>query len=87
MLNSLQRPVLEVVFDYIIQNKDRFYVIKKNQLLVYIRREREIRKSYVIYMLEIGFTLPNRRDKLMILLPKIYVTEGIGEYSIFKFEY
>lgn len=66
LLNTLQRLVIEEIFDHIIQNKDRLYITREDQLLLYVRGERGIGKNCVIYGLEMGFTLLNRRNELII---------------------
>lgn len=45
-----------------------------------MKREGRVRKSRVIYVLEIGFTLLNKKNRLIILaMPTGCTTEGIGK--------
>lgn len=68
MLNTLQRLIVKDVFDYMIQNKGRFFVIKENQLLLYINGKKEIGKNCLIYALKIGFIFLNKKNKFIILV-------------------
>ena len=65
-LNTLQHRVIERVLDHIIQIQGRFCVTREDQLLLYIRREEGVGKSYVIHALGMGFTLLDRRNGLML---------------------
>lgn len=45
-----------------------------------MKREGRVRKSRVIHLLEIGFTLLNKKNRLIILaMPTGCATEGIGK--------
>lgn len=65
-LNILQCLVVERILDHVIRKKDRLFVTREDQLLLYVREERGFRKIRVIFTLEIDFTLLNRRNGLMI---------------------
>ncbi len=77
LLNPLKHLVVEGIFDYVIRNIGRLYVIREDQLLLYVRGEGGVGKIRVIHVLEIGFTLLNRRNELMISAPTRYTAEGI----------
>ncbi len=66
------------IFDHVIRNKDRLCITRKDQVLLYVRGEEGVRKSHVIHVLEIGSTLLNRRNELMISVPTGCVTKSIG---------
>ncbi len=68
---------MEGVFDHLIENKDRLCVTREDQLLLYVRGERGVGKSRVIHALEMGFTLLNRRNELMISAPTKCAAGGI----------
>lgn len=65
-LNTLQRLVVEGVLDHVIQNKGRLCVTREDQLLLYARGEGGVRKSHMIHALEMGFTLLDRRNELIL---------------------
>ena len=81
-LNTLQRLVVEGVLDHVIQNKGRLYVIRENQLLLYVKGEGGVEKNRVIHVLEIGFTLLDKRNELMLSVPMEYAAEGIGGSTV-----
>lgn len=64
-----------------IWNKDKVCIIKKNQLPLYVRREKRIGKSCVIYILEMGFTLLNKKNEHIILALTECAVENNGIYS------
>lgn len=66
LLNTLQYLVLEEVYNYVIKNKRKLYITKKDQLLLYVRRKKGIKKIHIIHALEIEFSLLNRRNELML---------------------
>lgn len=82
LLNTLQHLVVERIFDYVIQNKGKLCVTREDQLLLYMRGEGRVGKSYVIYALEMTFTLLNRKNKLMISSLTGCLAEGIGGNTI-----
>ncbi len=43
-LNTLQRLVVEGIFDHVIRNKSRLCVIREDQLLLYVRGEGGLEK-------------------------------------------
>lgn len=55
----MQRLVVESVFDYVIWNIAKLYVIREDQMLLYVKREEKVGKSGMIYIWEIDFTLLN----------------------------
>lgn len=75
--------VVEGSFDHIIRNKGRLYVTKEDQLLLYVRGEGEVGKDHMIYALEIGFILLNKRRELMISKPTECVTKSIEESTVY----
>lgn len=76
-LNTLQSLIVEGVLDHVIQNKGRFCIIREDQLLLYVRREKGIEKSRVIHILEMGFTLLDRKNELMLSTPTGCAAEDI----------
>ena len=70
-LNILQRLVLKGIFDYVIRNESRLCVTREDQLLPYMKGEGEVGKSYIIHLLEISFTLLNKKNEFLILVPTI----------------
>ncbi|WP_375449089.1 AAA family ATPase [uncultured Nostoc sp.] len=81
-LNTLQRLVVEGVLDHVIRNKGRLCVTREDQLLLYVRGEGGVGKSRVIHALEMGFTLLDRRNELMLSAPTGYAAEGIGGSTV-----
>lgn len=71
------------IFSYVIQNKDRLCVIREDQLLLYVREEKRIGKSCVIYALKTGFTLLNKKNEFMISAPTRYAAEDIRRTTIY----
>lgn len=57
---------MEGILDHVIRNKDK---LCKDQLLIYVKEKREVRKSHVIYALEMGFILVNKKNELIISAP------------------
>ena len=83
LLNTLQRLVLEKVFDHVIQIKRRLCIMRKDQLLLYIKGEGNVRKSCVIHVLEMRFTLLARRNELMLVALMQCAAEGIEESTVY----
>lgn len=50
---------------------------REDQLLLYMRKKEKVGKSYIIYMLEISFTLLNKKNELIILASTECLAEGI----------
>lgn len=67
MLIVIWRLVIKQVLNYEILTKKKLCVIKKDQLLLYIREKRSIEKIYVIYTLERKFVLLNKSSELILL--------------------
>lgn len=65
------------------QNTIRLYVIKKNQLLLYLIREESVRKSHFIYAPEVGLTLLDRRNRLIIFISTRYVTRSLRDSIVY----
>lgn len=84
LLNTLQRLVVEGVLDHVIQNKSRLCVIREDQLLLYVQGKRGVGKSRVIYELEMGFTLMDRRHELMIFASTGCAAKDIGGSTMYK---
>lgn len=80
--NTLQRLVLEGIFDHVIQNKGRLYVTREDQLLLYVRGEGRVGKDRIIHVLEMSFTLLNRGNELMISASTRFAAEGIKESTV-----
>lgn len=51
-----------------IQNKGRLFITREDFLLLYKKKKEKIRKSCMVYVLEMGFTLLNKMNQLMILV-------------------
>ncbi len=62
-LDNLQRLVVEEIMDYIIKNKGKMRLDTGKQLLLYVRGEGGVGKSWVIKALEMGFALLDRRKE------------------------
>lgn len=77
LLNILQHLVLKGVLDHVIQNKGRLCITRKDQFLLYIRGEKGVEKSHVIYALEIGFTLLDKKNELMLSTSMKNIAEDI----------
>lgn len=84
---------MKEILDYIIRNKSRLCVTKENQLLLYIEEERGVRKSCVIYVLEMDFILLDRKNQLMLSAPTrcaaedkigstVHITLSISTYKV-----
>lgn len=82
-LNVLQRLVVKGVVDHVIKNKGRLCVTRDNQLLLYVKGERGIGKSLVINVLEIGFALLDKRNKLVFSVLIGYTSEDIGRSIVY----
>lgn len=65
------------IFDYIIKNKRKIYLNLNQQLLIYIRDKEEVEKSKVVKVIEMGFTLLGRKNKLVVF------ANGIGRSIIY----
>lgn len=81
-LTTLQRLVVEGIFNHVIRTKNRLCIKRKDQLLLYMRGERGVKQICVIYALEMGFTLLNRKNELMISVPIGYTTESIRRSTL-----
>lgn len=77
-LNILQRLVVKGILDHVIKNKGRLCITRENQLLLYVRGERDMRKSRVINVLEMGFALLDTRNELVLSAPTGCAAESIG---------
>lgn len=73
---------MEGDFNHEIGNKDKLCIIKEDQLLLYIRGQRRIRKNCVIYALKMEFTLLDKRNELMLSAPTRCAAEGIGRNTV-----
>lgn len=84
---------MEEILDHIIRNKKKLYIIREDQLLLYIRGEEKIGKSYIIHVLEMGFTLLDRKNELMLSISIgyaakdirrniVYITLSINTYNV-----
>lgn len=80
---------MERIFDLIMQNNKRFYIIKEDKPLLSIYKKRgSKRKSYVIHALKKRITFLNRRNELIFLVSMGYVTERIEKsipYTVLSF--
>ena len=73
---------MKKVLDQVIRNKKRLCVTRENQLLLYIRGEVGVGKSCMIYMLEIGFILLDKRNELMLSAPTRCAAEDIRRSTV-----
>ncbi len=73
---------MEGIFNHVIQNKVKLCVIREDQLLLYISGEERVGKICVIFALEMGFTLLNRRNELMISVLIKCRAEDIGKSTV-----
>lgn len=58
--------IIKSILDYAIKNKQKIYLNLNQLLLIYIRGEKEVRKSRIIKIIEIDFVLLSRKNKLVI---------------------
>lgn len=58
---------MEKNFNYVIQNKYKLGITREDQLLLYVKGKKKVKKSYMIYTLEMDFTLLNRRNNLAVI--------------------
>lgn len=61
----------------------RLCITRKDQLLLYVRREEYVAKSCVIHALKIEFTLLDKRNELMFLVPTGYAAEDIRRRTVY----
>lgn len=61
-----------------IQSKGSLCIVREDQLLIYVRGKKKVRKSCIIHILEVGFTLLNRKNNFMISALTEYAAKGIG---------
>lgn len=77
LLNTLERLVVEGVLDYVIRKKEKLCITRKDQLLLYIWKQRDIGKSCVIYILKMSFTLLDKKNELILLALTGYIIKAI----------
>lgn len=79
---------MEDILDHIIPNKRKMFLNFDQQLLIYIRDEEDVRKSTLINIIEMSFSLLSRMTELIISAPTCSAANGIGEsimYTTFQF--
>ena len=81
-LNTLQRLVMEGVFNHVIPIKEKLCVTREDELLLYIKEEKGLRKSCMIYAQEMGFTLLDKRNEIMLAIPTKCTAEGIKRNTV-----
>lgn len=74
--------IIENILDYAIKNKRKIYLNLDQQLLIYIKGEKGVKKTKVVKALEIGFTLLNKWNKLVIFVSTNSIANDIGENMI-----
>lgn len=47
--------------------------------MLYIKKEKNIKKSYIIFLLEIGFIILDKKNKIIFAIIMGYITENIKE--------
>lgn len=71
------------MFDHVIQNKDKLCITKEDQLLLYVKVEKRVKKIREIHILEMDFTLLNKKNGLMISVLTGCAVEGIGKSMVY----
>lgn len=76
-MNETQRLIMEGVLHHIIITTILNYVWKELQLLLYIRKEGRVSKSWVIKGIELGFLLFSYRANLVFAISTRVATSNI----------
>ncbi len=82
LFNHLQLIIVEKVLNYIIFNKRNQCHLRSNQLLLYVRRERGVRKNRIVKAIHLGLSFLKSRKELLIVAPTKAVTANIGSATI-----
>lgn len=74
--------IVKNILNHAIKNKRKIYFDINQQLLIYIKDERRIRKSGIIKTIEMGFIFLSKRNKLVIFVPTSSITSSINKSMI-----
>lgn len=80
----MQRVIIKKTLNYAILNKENQYRHRNNQLLLYVREEKKVRKNRVIKAIYLKFSFLKRQTKLLIAAPTSAVVANIDRAIIYK---
>lgn len=82
-LNYLQRLIVEQVLDHVIKSKGKPPCTNSSdQMLLYVRGEGGTGKTRVVKAIELGFSLLDRREELIITAPTEAAASNIGGSTV-----
>ena len=71
------------ILDHAIKNKGKMYLYIDQQILIYIRAEKEVQKSRVVKVIEMKFTLLSKKKNLVIFAHTGFAANEISKSTVY----